>query len=527
MICYPKNLFLGIALILGLPTVPMAGDPPAAETPESWYRSGQDLIEQRRARFAGLPTARNVILFVGDGMSLATVAAARVLEGQQRGESGEENSLVFERFEHLALAKTYNTNQQTPDSAGTMTAMATGVKSFAGAIAVDQRARRGDCASVAGNELVSLLDLAALAGMGTGIVTTARLTHATPAALYAHSPDRRWESDAGVPPTARAQGCRDIAQQLIAYDTGRGIDIALGGGRRAFLPIQQSDPEYPELMGHRADGRDLTAEWLERRPDGHYVWNREQWLALPDDGGPVLGLFETDHMQYEHDRASDTAGEPSLSEMTAMAVERLSSRPEGFFLMVEGARIDHAHHANNAYRALVDTIELARAVQAAMERVDPSETLIVVTADHGHALTFGGYGRRGNPIMGVAMRPDYEGGGISPLTDPEGRKLTVLGYATGPGYRGGKRPDYDRVDPTQPSFRQESTVEQWSATHTAEDVAIYATGPGAEPLFGVIEQHALFHALVQAAPRLAAIASELEAESGLPVLEDSGTQSPE
>ena len=506
--------------IAGSNNTPDVHPPGKQESPEAWYRDGGQLIEQRRAAREAIKPARNVILFVGDGMSLATVAAARILEGQLRGEAGEENSLVFETFPNLALAKTYNTNQQTPDSAGTMTAMTTGVKSFAGAIAVDQRAQRGNCASIAGSERVTLLDLAALADLGTGLVTTTRITHATPAALYARSPDRSWETDSGLPPTARDAGCHDIARQLIEYDRGRGLDIALGGGRRAFLPNQTDDPEYPELRGHRSDGRDLTAEWQERHPDGHYVWNESQFKSIPaDSDGPVLGLFDPSHMQYEHDRSDDEGGEPSLADMTRLAIERLARNEQGFFLMVEGGRIDHAHHANNAWRGLTDTIAFARAVETALELTDPADTLIVVTADHSHALTFSGYGQRGNPITGLAMRPTDDGEGTEPLADNEGRPLTILGYATGPGYRGGNRPDFETEDPTQPSYRQESAVYLWSASHTAEDVPVYSTGPGAETLTGVIEQNVIYHALLQAVPALQTKAQELSNDQGLPVLE--------
>ena len=252
-----------------------------------------------------------------------------------RGEAGEENSLVFETFPNLALAKTYNTNQQTPDSAGTMTAMTTGVKSFAGAIA----------GWISARSAVIAHRLPAANGSRCSIwrhsLTWARawsqpprITHATPAALYARSPDRSWETDSGLPPTARDAGCHDIARQLIEYDRGRGLDIALGGGRRAFLPNQTDDPEYPELRGHRSDGRDLTAEWQERHPDGHYGLER---IPVQVDSGPTAtdrswGLFDPSHMQYEHDRSDDEGGEPSLADMTRLAIERLARNEQGFFL---------------------------------------------------------------------------------------------------------------------------------------------------------------------------------------------------
>ncbi len=489
----------------------------AGETPAGWYGDGQALIAERRANHGNIRPARNVILFLGDGMSLATVSAARIMEGQLRGESGEENLLFFETFPHLALAKTYNTNQQTPDSAGTMTAIVTGVKTFVGGIAVDQLARRGDCASSHGRERVTLLDLAALAGMGTGVVTDTRITHATPAALFARVPDRRWESDRGIPPSQRAEGCRDIARQLIEYDLGGGIDVVLGGGRRAFLPASAADPEHPGISGHRDDGRDLIAEWQQRHRQGHFAWNQAQFDAIPSTpAGPVLGLFEPDHMLYEVDRPEDVGGEPSLTEMTVRAIEWLSQHRNGYFLMVEGGRIDHAHHLNNAHRALTNTIEFAAAVRAAHEMTDPQQTLIIVTADHGHALAFGGYGERGNPITGLAMRPGEGAPEDRLMRDVTGQPMTVLSYYNGPGYRAGLRPDFEQVDPEDPDFMPESTIWLRSATHSGEDVPVYATGPGAAVITGVIEQNVLYHAMLQAVPALKRLAEALADEDGLP-----------
>lgn len=485
--------------------------------PAGWYAAGENLVAERRAALGDPPDARNIIFFVGDGMSLTTVSAARIMEGQQRGESGEENLLYFERFPHLALAKTFNTNQQTPDSAGTMTAIATGVKSFAGAIGVDQKSQRGDCRSAHGRERVSLLDLATLAGMATGVVTDTRITHATPATFFAKAPERRWESDSGIPPSAREQGCRDIARQLVEYDLGGGIDVVLGGGRRAFLPTDVFDPEYPGVSGHRSDGRNLIEQWQVRFPEGHFAWNQSQFEAIPPrPTGPILGLFEPGHMLYEVDREKDHAGEPSLTAMTRRAIEWLADREDGYFLVVEGGRIDHAHHVNNAHRALTNTIEFARAVQAAHEMTDASETLIIVTADHGHSLAFGGYGERGNPITGLAVRPGEGEPDDRVMRDPAGTPMTVLSYFNGPGYRGGLRPDFDRIDPTDPDYLPEATVWLNSSTHSGEDVPVYATGPGAAAIGGVIEQNVLFHVMTQAAPGLLQVANAILGEDGLP-----------
>ncbi|MDT8409831.1 MAG: alkaline phosphatase [Wenzhouxiangellaceae bacterium] len=494
-----------------------AAETPAAETPAGWYRSGEQAIAQRRER-SDSGQARNVILFVGDGMSLTTITAARLLAGQQAGESGESHRLSFESFPNIALAKTYNTNQQTPDSAGTMTAMVTGVKSYAGAIAVDQRSTRANCDSVAGHELVSIVDLAKASGLSAGIVTTARITHATPAAAYAKAPERGWEDDSGLAPAAAQAGCRDIARQLVDYDIGGGLDVVFGGGRSSFMPAETFDPEYGDQPGRRRDRTNLIDAWLKADPSRVFVWNQSMFDKLPADApGNVLGLFEQSHMQYEHDRAGDSAGEPSLAEMTIKALDILQRREsDGYLLIVEGARIDHAHHAGNAYRSLTDTIALSDAIAATMARIDPAETLVIVTADHSHALTFGGYAERGNPILGLVRGPGRDGGSSKLSLDSEGKPYTSLNYINGPGFRSGPRPDYDDIDPEHPDFRQEAIAGLSASTHSGEDVAVYAIGPGADTLHGSIEQHLIFHAMIQAQPALARKAEQIKGGDGLP-----------
>lgn len=173
---------------------------------------GAALTQAERSTAAG---ARNVILFIGDGMGVSTVTATRILDGQRKGMPGEENVLSFEHFPYLALSKTYEVNQQVAESAGTATALLTGSKTKAGFIGVSQAAVRKSCASANGNHLTSALELAEAGGRSTGVVTTTRLTHATPAAAYAHVPERDWESDRDLSDEARRNGCTDIAAQLI------------------------------------------------------------------------------------------------------------------------------------------------------------------------------------------------------------------------------------------------------------------------------------------------------------------------
>jgi alkaline phosphatase len=344
------------------------------------------------------------------------------------------------------------------------------------------------------------------------VVTTTRITHATPAATYAHSPHRDWEDDTWVPEAMRAD-CRDIARQLVEFSHGDGIEVIMGGGRRHLLPRGEPDPEYPDQAGQRGDGRNLIAEWQARNPDGVYAWNQAQFDAIDvASAGKILALFEPNHMHFEADREALGGDEPSLAEMTAVAIDRLSRNDEGYFLMVEGGRIDHAHHAGNAYRALSDGQAFARAVQVALDKVDSDETLLIVTADHSHVLTIAGYPTRGNPILGQVVGNDERG---EPEDEPypalDGLPYTTLGYGNGPGHavlgsiaerelKGGKpgRADTRGIDTASRDYYQESLVPHYGETHGGEDVAIYAIGPWAHLIHGVQEQSYIYHVMKHA-----------------------------
>ena len=253
------------------------------ETPETWRRDGQAAIEARKKQKINKRKAKNVILFVGDGMGITTLTAARILEGQLRGVSGEENRLSFEEFPYTALSKTYSANQQTSDSAPTMSAIITGVKTNEGVLSVNQNAVHGDYKTVDGNKTKTLLEMAEDNGKSTGVVTTARLTHATPGACYAHTTDRDWESDGDIFKSSKdAFDAKfpDIARQLIEFNYGDGLEVALGGGRTKFLPNSMSDPEYSDAKGERLDSRNLTEEWKSKYKNSAYVWNKAQFDAI-------------------------------------------------------------------------------------------------------------------------------------------------------------------------------------------------------------------------------------------------------
>ena len=482
------------------------------EAPGFWFDEGQKELAARLSIQPNSGRAENVILFVGDGMGISTVTAARILAGQLRGEHGEENLLSFERLPYTGLVKTYNTNQQTPDSAGTMTAIVTGVKTRAGLISVSQLSERANCMTQQGNGLKTLLEEMEQLGYATGLVTTTRVTHATPAATYAHSSERDWESDSAMPAQAVSQGCRDIAAQLLDFSYGNGIEVILGGGRKHFLGNRQADPEYPDRRGARRDGRDLTKLWKEKYPGGEYVWNLARFNAVnPANASHLLGLFESSHMQFETDRDRDGAGEPSLTEMTEKALGFLEKNETGYFLVVEGGRIDHAHHFGNAYRALHDTKAFSDAVEKTLQRVDRDKTLIIVTADHSHVFTIGGYPTRGNPILGKVVHNDSSGWAKSrPELAEDGKPYTTLGYYNGDGfavlddiglrddgydYGESGRMDITGHDTTRSNFYQESLIPLVSETHAGEDVAVYAGGPWAHLFQGVHEQNYIYHVM--------------------------------
>lgn len=492
-----RNRLLSAVLI----AVPAWGAPAVAQEPsiktnltlemlgttESWLEAGEKAIADRLAVQPNTNQAKNVILFVGDGMGISTLTAARILEGQINGRPGEEGYLSFEQFPHTALVKTYNVDAQVPDSAGTATALNTGVKTRVGAINTGPLQPQRSCTNIQANTLKPITYYAEQVGMSTGVVSTARLTHATPATVYAVSPIRNWETDTDMPETG-TDGCRDIAQQIIDDLGGNGLEVALGGGRRNFLP------EGTE-RGRRSDGRDLTKEWQDLDSNAAYVSNRDDLLSVDiENTTRLLGLFDDSHMDYELDREvrpSTPDVQPSLAEMTETAIKMLSKDNDGFYLLVEGGRVDHAHHMGNAQRALNDAIALSDAVRKAMEMVDLSETLIMVTADHSHVFTMAGYPRRGNPIFGL-VRPIALISSVPELAN-DGKPYTTLGYHNGPGAVSGERPELTDEQVQEVDFLQQALVPTRSETHGGEDVGLFAIGPWAHLATGTMEQNVVFH----------------------------------
>ncbi|XP_068083910.1 alkaline phosphatase, tissue-nonspecific isozyme [Anabrus simplex] len=457
---------------------------------EYWYEAARVAIRRRLQDARGpLPRARNVILVVGDGMGLATVTASRILRGQRLGYQGEEYEMVWEKFPAVALARTYNADAQVGESSACATALLCGVKANLETVGLDARGRFEQCLSSFEARVPSLIGWAQEQGKATGIVTTTRITHATPAALYAHSASRYWEDDSKIPPSAR-KSCKDIARQLVEDDPGRSINVLLGGGRRHWLPKVARDPEPPAEEGRRLDGRNLIDDWIRdkkrRGLKAEYVWNQGQLASIDlQRVDHLLGLFSYSHLEFDADRDTSPEGDPSLTEMALTALRILQRKPKGFFLFVEGGRIDHAHHYNNAYRALDETLAMETAVMALLPLVNLNETLVVLTADHSHVLTMGGLATpKGNPILGIDGK----------VSDVDGLPYSTLLYGNGPGFIS-PRQIPNNLSSERNTAHGAAVPRQW-ATHGGEDVPVYAQGPLASLLFsGSFDQSYVPHAI--------------------------------
>ena len=438
-------------------------------------------------------TAKNVIFFLGDGMGPSTITASRIYK------YGEDGSLTMDKLERTARIKTYSYDAQTTDSAPSMAAYMTGVKmnnevlsmssdTIATPPGKDANGNLGvnNCAATGnGTSVPTILELAKAKGKAVGAITTTELTHATPAATYSHICNRN--------------AAYHIAAQAVpggaGYNSalGDGVDVLMGGGRNHFTPYNATTNKTG-----RADGRDLLAELAAK---GYTVAATKAEMAAAPNGKKFIGLFSSkSHLEYELDRTANPpvgegANQPSLAEMTVKAMDILSQNANGYFLMVEGGRIDHALHGTNAKRALADTIAFDDAIKAALDKAkltDPTltNTLIVVTADHDHTLAFNGYGKRGNPILDINR--DYKTG--LPSKDADGNTYTTLVFGNGPN-RPNIRASLDSTTVLAGNYLQETGVRLSSETHGGGDVKLFATGNNAKLFKGTIDNTKVFSLL--------------------------------
>ncbi len=428
--------------------------------------------------------AKNVIFFLGDGMGPVTVTASRIYK------YGEAGQLTMDTLPRTARIKTFSNDAQTTDSAPSMAAYMTGIKmnnevvsmsSDTKAVSPSTDAGTGvssavnNCVSTNGKPVPTLLELAISNKKATGVISTARLTHATPAVTYSHICNRNAEYE--------------IARQAVPGGTGfnaalgNGIDFFMGGISQYWIPFNSAG-SAAEKKG-RPDGRHLVNEM---KAKGYaFVSDKATFDAAPTAAGAkIFGLFDQafsqGHMSYELDR--NPALEPSLAEMTTKAIDLLSKNSSGYFLMVEGGRIDHALHSTNAKRALVDTIAFDDAIKAALAKVDLSNTLVVVTADHDHTMAFNGYPKKGNPILDIVR--GYTDG--LPTKDADGKTFTTLVFGQSPN-RPAARADVDSTTALGNDYQQEGTIKvgNGNESHGGGDVRLHATGAGSSTFKGTID----------------------------------------
>ncbi len=443
---------------------------------------------------------KNVIFFLGDGMGMTTMTAARIYA------VGEDGDLTMDTLPESAFIKTYSNDAQVTDSAPSMAAYMTGVKMNNEVISMSPDTQAADakgnaylngtdatCPVGNGRPVSTLLEIAKAAGLATGVVTTTRVTHATPATTYSHVCHRDAEND--------------IAAQFVPAGKGYnvaladGVDILMGGGRQFFLPVA--------AKGKRTDGRDLLAEL--KAAGYSYAGSRAEFDALDaTKTAKFVGLFTASHMSYDLDR--DAAKEPSLAEMTVKAIQGLKKNEKGMFLMVEGGRIDHALHETTAKKALQDTVAFDDAIKAALAEVkktDPElkNTLIVVTADHDHTLVLNGYAKRTgkstptNPgVLGLVK----DVVGTKATLDADGMPYTIIGFGNGENRAQGDRKTFAALDDGAVfanTYHQEAAIRvaAGSETHGGTNVFLGAIGKGSDQFFGVMDNTKVFKLIRDAA----------------------------
>ncbi|HET9234059.1 MAG TPA: alkaline phosphatase [Candidatus Eisenbacteria bacterium] len=385
--------------------------------------------------------SRGVILFIGDGMGMATVTAARIHKGYLEKKTPPASGvLVLDQAPRGATVRTYAADCMISDSAAGATALACGHKTVNGALSASPRPGGGV------DTLTTLLELAESHGLATGLVTTTTITHATPASFYAHTLDRGREVDIALEAIPGPRNPR----------IGDGVEVLLGGGRDFWIPKGMG-------TGKREDGRNLIDEMLRA---GYAAVDSAAQLeeAVAAGRTKIIGLFSSSHLEYEADRPFRGRHQPTLSQMTRAAIQVLSRNKDGYFLMVEGGRIDHALHFNNAYRAVTDMLEFDRAIGEALKLVGP-ETLILITADHDHTMVLSGEPAPEADVFSQAGK------------DMNGKPFTTLIFGNGPT-AALAAPDTLTPDTLlAPDFKERSGIPMPYEEHGGQDVPLYAFGP--------------------------------------------------
>jgi alkaline phosphatase len=451
--------------------------------------------------------AKNVIFFLGDGMGQPAVTSARILskgltEGKYHG------LLEMDTMNYRGLVTTSGVDALATDSANSMSAYMTGHKSSVNAMGVYA------CNEPDPNKHPRVETMAELLkrtkGMTIGVVSTAEVQDATPAAVFAH--------------TRRRAEYLEIMDQALTEE--QMPTVLMGGGLASLLP-------QAEDGSRRDDDRDLVQEFKDQGFE--YAQTRKQLETVMADGAPdkLLGMFHTGNMNVyldrQHDKKPEVLGvwddQPNLMEMTQAALQVLEKNDDGFFLMVEAASIDKMEHPLDGPRVAYDTIEFDKAIGIAKEWAEVrGDTLIVITADHNHSMSIAGThdrregaeGRQANGVYGDATYPTYEdttGDGFPDSPDPDVQLF--FGWSNHPDHTD----DFEHNEVfAQPALRDHSgravdnpdrdpgaelqvgnlPLNQTNCVHTVEDVGVFASGPGAERFNAVQDNTEIFFGMIGA-----------------------------
>lgn len=451
--------------------------------------------------------AKNVVFFLGDGMGGAAITGARLLsKGMKQGKY--RGLLAMDTMENRGLVGTSGADSIATDSANSMSAYMCGHKSSVNAMGVYESSETVHDRHPHVETMAELVKRTR--GMGVGIVTTAEVQDATPAAVFAHTRQRS----------------EYIAIMDQALQEERRPDVLLGGGLASLLPKSHED-------SRRDDDRDLVEEF---QAEGYaYASTRSELAGVAEESPErLLGMFHTGNMNVYLDREQvrdpDVLGkwddQPTLMEMTSAALGVLEKNDNGFFLMVEAASIDKMEHPLDGPRAVYDTIELDQTLQLVRDwAADRDDTLIVVTADHNHAMSIVGThdrnadadGRDGNGVYGNAGFPSYadeDGDGFPDDPDPD--VGLFFGWSNHPDHTDDFEHNHTPVPPAvideetgkavpNPDKDPDAEVQQGnlpggevSCVHTVEDVSVFASGPGSHKFNAFVDNTDVFHHIVDA-----------------------------
>ncbi|MDP5225971.1 MULTISPECIES: alkaline phosphatase [Arthrobacter] len=451
--------------------------------------------------------ARNVIFFLGDGMGQGAITGARILS---KGiTEGKYNGLLeMDQMEARGIISTSGSDSIATDSANSMHAYMTGHKSAVNALGVYESNATDVNKHPRVETMAELLKRSK--DMAIGVVTTAEIQDATPAAVMAH--------------TRRRSEYIEIMDQIL--DPVRTPDVLMGGGMAYLIPQSQKGSK-------RKDERNLINEF---RTKGFAVATNATELQQAVKGRApekLLGQFQMSHLNVYLDRAvlkdpkvlGDWKDQPKLTDMTAAALKVLSKKPNGFFLMVEGASIDKQEHPMDGPRALYDTIEFDQAIGLAKKWAaeNGEETLIVVCADHNHSMSIvGTHDRRkdqdrpANGVYGEAGFPTYtDGNGDGFPDDPNPEIGLFFGWNNHPDHTDHFLPNPVPVQPSlldasgkavpNPAHQPGGELQQGNlpytetnCVHCVDDVALVASGPGSADFNRFHDNTEVFFSVVNA-----------------------------